>query len=123
MFVSACTIALFIWVRIQESKMVMSHPQNEEDLLEQYSRGRRDFSGLDLSDFDLRGATLDGSNFKKTELQSVLLIAASLKDTNFRGANLKRALLCDSDVTRANFKGANLTHTNMDRANTKDAHF
>ncbi len=97
--------------------------QTVEQLLQQYEKGERDFSGIDLSGKDLGGETLEnanlseaylnGGNFRGTRLRSVNLSGANLRGATFNGADLRKANLSFADVRGTDFSGADLRGTNL----------
>ena len=73
-----------------------------EDLSE-CALGSVDFSGMNLSGFDLYAAHLVNCNFQGADLSNANLLKATLdgsifKDANLRGADLRRASLVDTDL-------------------------
>jgi uncharacterized protein YjbI with pentapeptide repeats len=68
---------------------------------------------IDLSDTDLRGASLPfakllGANLSQADLKGANLYRADLQDADLSGANLGR-----TELQGANFKGANLSNANL----------
>jgi hypothetical protein len=70
-----------------------------------------DFSGANLSGWELSGANLSGANLYSTELSGA----------NFSGANLDHASLHKSNLYKANLSGANLRYANLSEANLSEA--
>ena len=107
-----------------------------EELLAQYSEGKRNFNAIDLSgdnlfQADLAEINLSGSilrraylpygnlsqaNLYKTELQD-----AELGDIQLYQANLSEANLSGANLSRANLRHANLRHANLQKANLQGA--
>ncbi|MEG4069944.1 pentapeptide repeat-containing protein [Microcoleus sp. Pol11C2] len=79
-----------------------------QELLNHYQTGKRDFSGIYLSDTDLSGANftcanLSGANLSNTDLSGANFTCANftcanLWKTDLSGANLSGADLCDTDT-------------------------
>jgi uncharacterized protein YjbI with pentapeptide repeats len=86
------------------------------ELLNHYQTGKRDFSGIYLSDTDLRRANLSGANLSNTDLSH-----ANLSGANLSGANLSGANLWDTDLSGANLSGADLWDTDMSGAYLRGA--
>ena len=72
--------------------------------------------GKDMSDCDLRWASLSSANFAGAYLKSAYLTGANLAGAILTGANLESAIL-----TGANLKYANLTDATLWDANLTDA--
>jgi Pentapeptide repeats (8 copies) len=109
--------------KVQSDSTVPPRCQNVEQLLQQYDKGERDFSGIDLSGKDLGGETLEnanlseaylnGANFRGTTLRSVNLSGANLRGATFNGADLRKANLSFADVRGTDFSGADLRGANL----------
>ncbi|MFM6343178.1 MAG: pentapeptide repeat-containing protein, partial [Dolichospermum sp.] len=56
---------------------------NSAAIVEQYAAGKRDFAKAELSDANLQGLDLKGSNFSYADLSK-----ANLSDANLRGCDL-----------------------------------
>jgi len=67
------------------------------------SRGRIDFTRLDLKNIDLRGRTLRGLDFTGSDLSKAML----------EGADLSRAVLADATLSGADFRRAKLEHVDV----------
>ncbi|GIR22636.1 hypothetical protein CM15mP37_01410 [bacterium] len=70
--------------------------------------------GKDMSDCDLRWASLSSENLTDADLTGAYLKSAYLTGARLAGANLKGA-------TRTKLTGANLTNANLTNANLTDA--
>lgn len=80
------------------------------------------FSGVDLSEIDLRGAclyltNLSGSNLFETDLSGANLFKANLSEANLINANLSNANLERANLSGANLSDANLSNTNLFNTN------
>jgi uncharacterized protein YjbI with pentapeptide repeats len=97
---------------------------------------RPDFSGADLSGFDLnearlhmanfKGANLDGTQFRRAYLAAANLSGANLSKAMFLEANmsfadLSSAFLTQCDFSSANLNGADLSGADLDKANLYEA--
>jgi serine/threonine protein kinase, bacterial len=96
-----------------------------------YGRGRRDFSGHNLSNLSLPRANLAGAMFNQANLSGVNLQGASLLGTDFGRANLTRAnlreaklakaYLSNADLEGADLRGADLSAAYLLNANLRGA--
>ena len=82
--------------------------------------------GKDMSDCDLRWASLSSENLTDADLTGANLAGAYLKSAyltgaNLAGANLKGATLISTKLTGANLESANLESANLTGANLKYA--
>ena len=106
-------------------------PLNREDVerlieanggtAEELSLNLRDLSGANLSDCDLKKATLNRSNLRATDcsgadLQDTGLLEADLRGANLQGANLKGARLCLAKIQGASLYYADLHDANLEGA-------
>ncbi|NJN75166.1 MAG: pentapeptide repeat-containing protein [Synechococcaceae cyanobacterium RL_1_2] len=85
---------------------------NLEELKQQYSDGIRNFSGIDLSEQNLKDIYLGGAN-----LEQAKFIVSNLSGSNFTGANLFRAKLNVARLSSANFQKATLNQATLNVAN------
>ncbi|MBF2087609.1 MAG: pentapeptide repeat-containing protein [Synechococcales cyanobacterium K44_A2020_017] len=102
-----------------------------EELLEAYSKGRRDFTshnlgGLSLQKADLSGASFHQSKLQKTNCQNANLFnadfgRANLNQAVLKNANLARAYLSHADLGGANLRGADLSYAYLSNANLRGA--
>lgn len=76
----------------------------------------RDWSGLNLSGVDFRGAAL-----KKVYFKNSRLYGSSLQYADLWRANLQNTKLLKADLQNANLYGANLQNANLDEANLQNA--
>lgn len=75
-----------------------------------------DFSGIDLTGYDLSNCDLEGANFTQATLTNVNLSGASLKYCNLTMARLVKAKL-----EHANLEGAQCYAADFDKAQLKNA--
>ncbi len=104
---------------------------SEEEVLQDYGRGNRNFSQKNLSQIDLSKVKLSGSsfsnskligaNFEGSNLYRANFYNANLTQANLREANLRKAELYKANLKSADLQGANLTEANLAQANLKDA--
>ena len=78
------------------------------------------FSGIDLSEIDLRGANLKLTNLSGSNLFSTDLSGASLFKANLFWANLIEANLSHTDLGEANLSNANLSNADLSDARLFD---
>ena len=81
-----------------------------------YSRGKRDFSRIQLPNADLSRARLKFICLSQANLQGAVLTQGQ-----FAGADFVHAQLQDADLREANFIGANFLAANLQRANLSRA--
>lgn len=105
---------------------------NRDELLEQYAKGERNFSGVDLRNPELAGIDLNqhvhglynqGIDLRQVSLERIDLSHAILYDARLEGANLSHANLSAAFLRRVNFAGANLVSANFCKADLKYAGF
>jgi len=92
-----------------------------QELLNHYQTGKRDFSGIYLSDTDLSGANLRRANLSGANLSNTDLSGANLSRANLTCANLTCANLWHTDLSGANLNGADLWDTDMSGAYLRGA--
>ena len=78
------------------------------DILKEYAKGRRDFTGANLSWADLGGANLSWADLEGADLEGADLEGADLEGANLEGANLGGVDLRGANLGGANLGGANL---------------
>ena len=78
-------------------------------------------SSENLTDADLAGANLAGAYLKSANLAGAYLKSANLAGANLAGANLKGATLISTKLTGANLESANLESANLESANLTGA--
>ena len=101
--------------------VVEAHEIDTQELLNHYQTGKRDFSGIYLSDTDLSGANLRRANLSGANLSNTDLSGANLSRANLTCANLSRANLWHTDLSGANLNGADLWDTDMSGAYLRGA--
>lgn len=98
-------------------------------LLEKYAQGRRDFIRAELSDADLPGVNLKGSDLSYADLSAANLCGANLRGTDLSYCDLSQANLTDADLRgsllmSANLRGANLQGAKLEKADCdRNTHF
>ncbi|MCF4969807.1 pentapeptide repeat-containing protein [Nostoc sp. CMAA1605] len=85
---------------------------NVEELLEKYTSGAMDFSGVDLSEANLSGVKLSGVNLSHANLS-----VANLSGANLSGADLSHAKLNVARLSGVNLSNAILNHCCLNVAN------
>ena len=80
-----------------------------------------DLKGTKLSNAQLNGACLSGSNFREANLENAKFSGADLRRADFREANLKGTNFTNADLRDANFSGNDLTETTCKNAKMKGA--
>jgi hypothetical protein len=88
-------------------------------IIEEYSAGKRDFRGADLSGDNLSGADLSGADLIGADLRCANLIGANLSGADLSGADLRCAYLIGANLSGANLIGANLRGADLDDADLK----
>jgi len=99
---------------------------NTNELLEAYSKGKRDFSfselrGIDLSWVDLKEVNLRDANLREANLERIDLIGANLDKANLKEANLRSANLSQANLMIADLIGADLSQANLEGADLRNA--
>lgn len=94
---------------------------DKDELIQRYSEGERDFSGVDLpqaklSQADLPEINLSGANLQGVDLKEANLQDADLSWANLQDADLSGALLLNADLSYAKLKNANLCGANLENA-------
>jgi len=105
-------------------------PITASALLEQYAKGRRDFSyvqltgtqgdrlqGQDLRNINLSNSTLEGGNFRQLILKNANLNSIKLIKGDLRGSDLSNASLIDANLALSNLSEANLSQASLLRTN------
>ncbi len=111
-------------------KPVKLTPITVSALLEQYAKGRRDFSyvqltgtqgdllqGQDLRNINLSNSTLEGGNLRQLILKNANLNGIKLIKVDLRGADLSNASLIDANLALSNLSEADLTQSSLLRTN------
>ena len=94
---------------------------NIDQLLEKYTLGFTDFSGIELAEANLCGVKLSGADFCHANLSVANLSGANLTKTNFSHAQLNVARLSGAHLEDANLSEASLNVSNLIRANLSNA--
>jgi uncharacterized protein YjbI with pentapeptide repeats len=89
----------------------------DKDLVEDDKKEKQ----LSLRGRDLRYATLDRSDVKRSDLFEAKLDGARLVQANLNAANLRKANLQGADLSEASLEGANLSHASLLGANLSKA--
>jgi uncharacterized protein YjbI with pentapeptide repeats len=96
----------------------VSEIDTEAALRQAYAAGQRAFSGLSLSQADLRDIDLKGADLSYAELND-----ADLRGANLRGVDLSYAALREANLTNADLRGAMLIGTDLRQAIITNANF
>lgn len=102
-----------------------------DEVLANYTKGKRDFTFHDLTALALPKASLSGANFHQAQLQRVNFQGANLFNADFgraglsqatlRNANLARAYFSHADLQGADLRGADLSYAYLSNANLRGA--
>ncbi|NRA44610.1 MAG: pentapeptide repeat-containing protein [Oligoflexales bacterium] len=71
--------------------------------------GRANFSGADLSGFDLSGQTLKCADFSEANLEKTIFSYSDLASCDFRNAKLSGTVFTGANLKRANFEGTDVS--------------
>lgn len=92
-------------------------PTSLAELLQRYADGERNFPGIEMSDIDFSGVTLNGANFGPFSwFHSSDFEGAHLRGVSFRDCNVKCANFCRADLIDASFEGAAIEATTWEGA-------
>lgn len=91
------------------------------ELLEKYTAGERDFSGINLTEANLSRVHLCHANFSRAILSIANLSGSNLNGANLSYAKLNVARLSGASLINANLNGALLNVANLIRANLTEA--
>jgi len=113
------------------SKPVTNKKLDSDTIVNDYTKGRRDFAQQDLNNLNLQKTKLSGVNFYQSKLIQANFGGADLSNTDFgrailikavlRNANLSRAYLSYTNLEGADLRGADLTFASLNYANLKGA--
>lgn len=124
-------------------QLITRHSLDKNLTREKIERGL-DWSGADLTGFNLQGldlsyinpgdkANFQGVKFQDTNLKNVLASGADFKKADFYRADLRNAVLFETDFSNSNFEfafldkvnfvNANLTNANLTRATVENTNF
>ncbi|MGD1702820.1 pentapeptide repeat-containing protein [Dapis sp. BLCC M229] len=76
-------------------KQKKQEKKSAQEIIEEYKKGERNFSNLDLRGQSFAGYKLSGANFSSCNLRRANFTGCNLKGTNFRKARLAKAILHD----------------------------
>ena len=116
-------------MEITDYKKDAQKPMSGEELIEEYAKGRRDFSnvtfeaGTSLSFEDLRGANFSHANFSGMNLNVVDISGAKLDYARFYKTRLICVNFSGSDLEGANFSDARLPFSDLSFTNLAHANF
>lgn len=95
----------------------------EEELLELYKAGERDFSNVDLSHAVLSHADLSGADFSGANFYGARLLRTNLSGCDFSYANLAQAYLAYTNLSGAELSGVSLTGAHLVATNFRGAKY
>ncbi len=81
--------------KVNSSKQNKQEKKSVQEIIEEYKKGERNFSNLDLRGQSFAGYNLSGANFTSCNLRKANFTGCDLKGTNFRKARLAKAILHD----------------------------
>lgn len=101
-------------------------------VLEEYRKGRRDFSSIRLANANLSGVSLAGIIFNNSNLTATSFMHSDMSNADFSNCHLSRCTFSgailkgtnfqNADLSYANFKGAYFEATTFNSANLMWAH-
>ncbi len=77
-------------------------------VLDEYKKGRRDFTGITIKEADFSGKTIPGIILANAVLRNAAFDFADLNGANFENADLSNSRFHGSKLEKANFKKANM---------------
>ena len=89
----------------------------------QYTKGRRDFTEVDLSSANLSSANLSSANLCYADLNSADLSSADLSSADLSSADLSSANLRSANLRSANLSYADLRSANLSYADLRSARY
>lgn len=113
--------AVIEWTGLELSRINLRGAILREIKLRYPSGSRINLEGADLRDTDLSGTALPRANLSKAKLRNAILAGAGLNEADLREAVLERADLHGANLSKANLDGAQLSKANLEAANLKDA--
>lgn len=93
------------------------------ELLQAYTAGHRNFTGVSLVDSDLSHADLKGADLSYVDFSRVNLSHANLRGADLSYANLYEADLSGADLRGAMLIGSDLRNTILDSTNFNQADY
>ena len=115
----------------ERSQISGSRKLTAKEIINQYQKGRRDFSQVNLYRLQLEEANLCQCIFREAKLMQANLYKANLKEADFargilrrvilREAKLNNAFFSQADLQKADLRKADLTLANFQQANLSEA--
>lgn len=106
---------------------------NNNEFIEKYTRGHRDFSGeflenlvlnrLQIDSLDLRGAILNNSEIVKSDIRGVDFSNSMLQNTRFYKTDISDCDFTDADLRGSHFEQVHLKESIFDNVNLSSSHF
>ena len=107
-----------------ESAMMSEQAKSAQEILTQYSQGKRHFIDLDIPDGeDFSGVNLENVIFEKCWLSIANFSNARLKNAVFRDCNIKCSSFHKADLRNSNFYGSAVEAIVLEDANLEGANF
>ncbi|MDJ0519911.1 MAG: pentapeptide repeat-containing protein [Trichodesmium sp. MO_231.B1] len=94
---------------------------NREEILQQYTKGEKNFTGIILCEANLSKVDLNQINLSQAVLNLTNFSEANLSEANLNGAKLNVSRLTKTNLTHAKLNGANLNLANLIQANLSNA--
>lgn len=93
------------------------------EVLNSYSRGMKNFPGIDLRKAPLMNVTLKGVILDNSNLSNIDLSKANLSYSSLIQVNLKRANITQAVLNKVNLSKSCLTQANLEKARLQKANF
>ncbi|NEQ41571.1 MAG: pentapeptide repeat-containing protein [Okeania sp. SIO3I5] len=99
-----------------KKSQIYSQSMNQEQILQQYTKGEKNFTGIILCEANLSKVNLNQINFSQAVLNLTNFSEANLSEANLNGAKLNVSRLTKINLTHAKLNGANLNLANLIQA-------
>ncbi len=100
---------------------IYSKSMNQEEILQQYTKGEKNFTGIILCEANFSKVNLNQINLSQAILNLTNFSEANLSEANLNGAKLNVSRLTKINLTHAKLNGANLNLANLIQANLSNA--
>lgn len=90
------------------------------EILQEYKKGRRDFSNISIFIGEFAGADLSGIIFRNCKIEDATFRGGKLIDADFSGSEIIFSGFNDTNLTRAKFNNCYIKWASFDRAIVED---